>query len=225
MNGSTLAERYGAIRRSLPPHVKLIAVSKTRTVEEIKALYDLGHRAFGENYPQELREKQPLLPADIEWHFIGHLQTNKVKYIAGFVQLVHAVDSERLLDELEKRAAAHDRVIGVLIQVHIAEEETKHGFSPKELRTAIQQWSPWRWPHIQLRGLMGMATFTEDQAQVHREFAELSRLFEEIHGSFPIPPEQFDTLSMGMSGDVGIAIAEGSTMVRIGTALFGERPA
>ena len=129
------------------------------------------------------------------------------------------------LDELEKRAAAHDRVIGVLIQVHIAEEETKHGFSPKELRTAIQQWSPWRWPHIQLRGLMGMATFTEDQAQVHREFAELSRLFEEIHGSFPIPPEQFDTLSMGMSGDVGIAIAEGSTMVRIGTALFGERPA
>jgi pyridoxal phosphate enzyme (YggS family) len=219
----TLAERYARIKATLPPHVTLVAVSKTRTVEEIRALYDLGQRDLGENYPQELREKQPQLPDDIRWHFIGHLQTNKVKYIAPFVHLVHAVDSERLLDELEKRAASAERTIGVLLQLHIAQEETKHGLDEAELRTLITSWDATRWPHLVLKGLMGMASLTADEAQVQREFAGLGRLFRELRESGSVDPSVFQELSMGMSGDAGSAIAEGSTMVRIGTALFGER--
>ncbi|MCB0634890.1 MAG: YggS family pyridoxal phosphate-dependent enzyme, partial [Lewinella sp.] len=174
---STLEERYEAIRARVPAGVKLVAVSKTRSVEEIQALYDLGQRAFGENYPQELRDKQPALPADIEWHFIGHLQTNKVKYLAPFVHLVHAVDSGKLMQELEKRAAANDRTIGALLQVHIADEETKHGLTPDELLEAVRSW-PWNeWPHVEVRGLMAMATFTDDLVQVRREFDAVARLF------------------------------------------------
>ncbi|MBS1583558.1 MAG: YggS family pyridoxal phosphate-dependent enzyme [Bacteroidetes bacterium] len=221
----TLADRYARVNASLPPRVKLIAVSKTRTVAEIQALYDLGHRAFGENYPQELRDKQPLLPADIEWHFIGHLQTNKVKYIAPFVHLVHAVDSERLLDELEKRAAAAGRTIGFLWQAHVARETTKHGLLPDELRATIQRTAGSdRWPHLQARGLMGMSTNTDDHGQVEREFAALEALFLELRGSGHADAARFTELSMGMSSDAQLAIAHGSTMVRIGTALFGERP-
>jgi len=220
---STLAERYTTIKSKLPPHVTLVAVSKTRTVEEIRALYDLGQRDFGENYPQELRDKQPQLPDDIRWHFIGHLQTNKVKYIAPFVHLVHAVDSERLLDELEKRAASAGRSIGVLLQLHIAEEETKHGLDEPELRDLVERWDASRWPHLELKGLMGMASLTADQAQVQREFARLGKLFKELRTDNATDTEPFGELSMGMSGDAGLAIAEGSTIVRIGTALFGER--
>jgi PLP dependent protein len=220
---STLAERYARIKAMLPPHVTLVAVSKTRTAEEIRALYDLGQRDFGENYPQELRDKQPLLPDDIRWHFIGHLQTNKVKYIAPFVHLVHAVDSERLLDELEKRAASARRSIGVLLQLHIAQEETKHGLDEAELRDLIKAWDAARWPHLELKGLMGMASLTADQTQVQHEFAELGELFKELRADNVIDAERFCELSMGMSGDAGLAIAEGSTIVRIGTALFGER--
>jgi pyridoxal phosphate enzyme (YggS family) len=219
----TLAERYARIKASLPPHVTLVAVSKTRTVEEIRALYDLGQRDFGENYPQELREKQPQLPDDIRWHFIGHLQTNKVKYIAPFVHLVHAVDSERLLDELEKRASSAGRSIGVLLQLHIAQEETKHGLDEAGLRTLIGSWDASRLPHLVLKGLMGMASLTADEAQVQREFGGLGRLFRELRGNGTVDPSAFQELSMGMSGDAGPAIAEGSTLVRIGTALFGER--
>ncbi|HEX2618075.1 MAG TPA: YggS family pyridoxal phosphate-dependent enzyme [Flavobacteriales bacterium] len=216
---STLAERYAQVKGGLKPGVELVAVSKTRTVAEIQALYDLGHRAFGENYPQELAAKQPQLPADIQWHFIGHLQTNKVKLIAPFVHLVHAVDSTRLLDELEKRSGG--RTMGVLLQAHIAQEETKHGLSEDELTALMASWSPGRWAHVQLRGLMGMATNTDDRTLVRREFTGLQQLFatfQQQRGDGP-----FDTLSMGMSGDADLAMAAGSTLVRIGTAIFGER--
>lgn len=218
-----LATLYASIRSQLPPHVTLVAVSKKRTVEEIRAFYDLGQRDFGENYPQELKDKQPLLPSDIRWHFIGHLQTNKVKFIAPFVHLVHAVDSERLLDELEKRAAAADRTIGVLLQLHIAEEESKYGMDEGTLHTMVQSWDPERWPHLELRGLMGMATFTEDELRITKEFATLATLFRTLREAHSDLHRTFDTLSMGMSSDVALAVAEGSTMVRIGTALFGER--
>lgn len=218
-----LAERYAAVKAGLPAHVKLVAVSKTRTVEEIQALYDLGHRAFGENYPQELRDKQPLLPADIEWHFIGHLQSNKVKYIAPFVHLVHAVDSAGLLDELDKRAASAGRRIGALIQVHIAQEDTKHGLAPEEARELLVLAKGGRWSGIELKGLMGMATNTSDLDRVRREFAGLKGFFEAVRQDGTVPVENFTELSMGMSGDAPVAVAEGSTLVRIGTAIFGER--
>lgn len=220
---STLAERYASIRSQLPPHVTLVAVSKTRTVEEIRALYDLGHRDFGENYPQELKDKQPQLPSDIRWHFIGHLQTNKVKYIAPFVHLVHAVDSERLLDELEKRAAAAKRSIGVLLQLHIADEDSKHGLDESALRSMVEGWDQQRWPKLKLNGLMGMATFTDDREQIAMEFATLADLFRSLREAQPALAGNFTELSMGMSSDMDLAIAAGSTMVRIGTSLFGER--
>ena len=224
MDRATLAERYERVKRGIPSHVKLIAVSKTRTVEEIQALYDLGHRAFGENYPQELREKQALLPSDIEWHFIGHLQSNKVKLIAAFVHLVHGVDSVKLVDEIDKRAASAGRTIDALLQVHIALEETKHGFSTEELRALLQQPGIGsRWPHVRIRGLMGMATNTDDHSQVEEEFGDLVRLFHEMKANGPFPADQFTELSMGMTDDLDLAIDAGSTMVRIGTAIFGER--
>ncbi|HMN05380.1 MAG TPA: YggS family pyridoxal phosphate-dependent enzyme [Flavobacteriales bacterium] len=224
MKTGTLAERLQQVKDALPHGIKLIAVSKTRTTEEIKALYDQGQRAFGENYPQELRDKQPLLPSDIEWHFIGHLQGNKVKYIAPFVHLVHGADSERLLDELNKRAERAQRTIGVLLQVHIAQEETKHGFSPDELRALFRGTDiRGRWPALRVRGLMGMATNTDDHAQVQREFGGLAALLKELQGTGVLPAGQFNELSMGMSGDLKEALAAGSTMVRIGTAIFGPR--
>jgi PLP dependent protein len=220
---STLTERYATVKAGIPAHVTLVAVSKTRSVAEIQALYDLGHRDFGENYPQELREKQPLLPQDIRWHFIGHLQTNKVKYIAPFVHLVHSVDSERLLDELEKRGAAKERTIGVLLQLHIAKEETKHGWDGPGLRALVKSWDNERFRHLALRGLMGMATLTDDREQVRQEFAALGKLFRALRSEGAVDPSTFTELSMGMSSDVDLAIAEGSTIVRIGTALFGQR--
>jgi pyridoxal phosphate enzyme (YggS family) len=224
MDRNALAEHYERVKAELPGGVKLIAVSKKRTVEEIKALYDLGQRAFGENYPQELRDKQPLLPADIEWHFIGFLQSNKVKYILPFVHLIHGVDRPSLLDDLNKRAQAGGHTVAVLLQVHIAQEETKHGFSPDELRALaragnVQQ----RWPCIRFRGLMGMATNTDDHAQVRREFTGLAALRTELVATGAVPAAEFTELSMGMSGDLHEAIAAGSTMVRVGTAIFGER--
>lgn len=221
LDRSALAERYHAVKASLPPHVTLVAVSKTRTVEEIKALYDLGHRAFGENYPQELRDKQPLLPPDIEWHFIGHLQSNKVKYIAPFTHLVHGVDGEKLLDELDKRAGQNQRIQDVLLQVHIAQEETKHGFSTAEVQDLAGL--PWRWNNLRLCGLMGMASNTVDQRQITQEFEVLARLFTELKAGMAASGPAFDTLSMGMSSDAPLAIAAGSNLVRIGTAIFGER--
>ena len=214
----TLAERYHAVKAGLRPGVTLVAVSKTRTVDEIRALYDLGQRDFGENYPQELREKAPLLPGDIRWHFIGHLQRSAGTHVVPVVHLIHGVDSARLAEEIDKRAAAVGRTINILLQVHIAQEETKHGLSPDELHEAMRSW-PWAvWTHLRVRGLMGMASNTDDRDRVRGEFEGLKRLFDAV-GS----PATFDTLSMGMSGDAGLAQAAGSTLVRIGTALFGPR--
>lgn len=222
MDRSGLAERYKAVQEDLPPHVKLVAVSKTRTVPEIQALYDVGHRAFGENYPQELRDKQPLLPSDIEWHFIGHLQTNKIKYLGAFTDLVHGVDSIKLLDALDKRAKTEGRVQDVLLQVHIAQEETKHGFTTDEVLAIWSVDPALKWPDLRIRGLMGMASNTGDKVIVRGEFNGLHGLFEQLRSKTP-DHSYFNELSMGMSGDADLAIAEGSTMVRIGTAIFGER--
>ena len=221
---STLAERYARVKATIPPGVDLIAVSKTRTVEDIRELYDLGQRAFGENYPQELRTKAPLLPSDIEWHFIGHLQRSNARHVAGLVSLIHGVDNDRLIDELDKRGRALGRPIDVLLQVHIAQEESKHGFDLDELRTLLQQPDPQgRWPHVRISGLMGMATNTLDRSQVLQEFSTLAATFHEVVTNSPFPAGQFRILSMGMTGDMDLAIQAGSTMVRVGTALFGDR--
>lgn len=210
---------YQAIVKALDQkHVTLVAVSKTKPVEAIEELYELGHRDFGENYVQELVEKQAKLPQDIRWHFIGHLQTNKVKYIAPFVHLIHGVDSYKLLKEINKQGAKHGRIIEVLLQVHIAQEETKFGLDEKELEEVIKQVGEDQLTNISIRGLMGMASFSDNQAQVKYEFAYLRTLFEK-YADRP----SFSILSMGMSGDYQLAIEEGSTMVRIGSLLFGAR--
>lgn len=200
--------------------VVLVAVSKTKPVSDIQKLYDWGHRDFGENYVQELLSKQPQLPTDIRWHFIGHLQSNKVKYIAPFVHLIHGVDSLNLLKEINKQAAKHNRIINCLLQVHIAQEETKFGLDSDELEAILNNVGDFQ--NICIKGLMGMASFTEDVNKVRNEFAVLKRLFD-LHTQQQAPNIQFSILSMGMSGDYKIAVEEGSTMVRIGSLLFGAR--
>ena len=208
-----------------PAKVQLLAVSKTRTPEEILELYRLGQRDFGENYVQELVDKQTRLPADIRWHFIGHLQSNKVKYIAAFVHMIQGVDSLKLLLEIDKQAKKSNRKIRCLLQVHIAKEETKFGFSEPELKdlvtTSLQSRSSGQGTNIEIAGLMGMASLTSDQDRIREEFRQLRFLFDQLKAALPEDPVQ--TLSMGMSSDYQIAIEEGSTMIRIGTALFGER--
>lgn len=200
-------------------NVTLVAVSKTKPAEDILELYQLGQRDFGENYVQELTEKQKQLPADIRWHFIGHLQSNKVKYIAPFVHLIQGVDSLKLLSEINKQAQKNDRVIHCLLQVHIAQEETKFGFDEAELNDAINQLSLSPISNIQIDGLMGMASFTEDMNKVRSEFRYLKSLLDKLQNS----NFKLQTLSMGMSSDYNIAIEEGSNMVRIGSMLFGAR--
>jgi pyridoxal phosphate enzyme (YggS family) len=202
--------------------IRLVAVSKTKPVKDIQALYDKGQRDFGENYVQELVEKQPQLPADIRWHFIGHLQSNKVKYIASFVQLIHGVDSLKLLKEINKQAAKHNRVIDVLLQVHIAKEETKFGLDAAELDQLLHSPELPELTNIRIIGLMGMASFSDDVELVRGEFKSLKALFDK-HSSQSTINHQPSTLSMGMSGDYQIAIEEGSNMVRIGSLLFGAR--
>lgn len=202
----------------------LVAVSKTKPPEAIKELYDLGQKDFGENYVQELVEKQAQLPPDIRWHFIGHLQTNKVKYIAPFVYLIHGVDSFKLLKEINKQALKLNRIIDVLLQVHIAQEETKFGLDEKELEEIFKANSNevQELKNVQIKGLMGMASFTENEKQVRKEFCYLKKLFDK-YSKLPIANCQLQTLSMGMSVDYKIAIEEGSNMVRIGSLLFGSR--
>jgi PLP dependent protein len=212
-------ENYWTIKTALDAQqVILVAVSKTKPAEDIQALYDLGHRHFGENYVQELVSKQELLPKDICWHFIGHLQSNKVKYIAPFVHLIHGVDSAGLLKEISKQAQKNERNINCLLQVHIAIEETKFGLDEKECMEIVNG----QYPDVQLCGLMGMASFSDDAELVKQEFAGLKALFDTIRISHPALTH-FDTLSMGMSGDYTTAITQGSNMVRIGSLLFGER--
>ncbi|HPZ86767.1 MAG TPA: YggS family pyridoxal phosphate-dependent enzyme [Flavihumibacter sp.] len=195
----------------------LVAVSKTKSVEDIRALYNAGQRDFGENYVQELLEKQPLLPADIRWHFIGHLQSNKVKQIAPFVHLIHAVDSVKLLQEISKQSAKYNRPIHCLLQVHIAQEETKFGFDEEGLQDLWQQkqLSPEKFAAAVLAGLMGMASFTDDTQQVRKEFQQLKTIADQwLPGGI---------LSMGMSADYQWALEEGSNMIRVGSLLFGTR--
>jgi pyridoxal phosphate enzyme (YggS family) len=217
-------EAYLQIKADLDAkHVTLVAVSKTKPVEDIMALYELGQRDFGENYVQELVDKQAQLPKDIRWHFIGHLQSNKVKYIAPFVHLIHGVDSEKLLKEINKQAAKLNRVIDVLLQIHIAKEETKFGLDEGGLNLIIRQFDDLVMNNINVCGLMGMASFSEDMNLVRNEFQYLKSLFDKANAQSSMLDVQLTTLSMGMSSDYKIAIEEGSTMVRIGSLLFGAR--
>jgi len=202
--------------------VTLVAVSKTKPVEDILELYHLGQRDFGENYVQEMVEKAAHLPNDIRWHFIGHLQSNKVKYIAPFVQLIHGVDSLKLLKEINKQAQKNNRLIDCLLQVHIAAEETKFGLDETELRGLFLEYKGSPMNHVAIKGLMGMASFTDDMEKVRKEFRNLKRISDEVR-PLHINPSSFTILSMGMSSDYGIAIDEGSTLLRIGSLLFGER--
>ena len=207
-----------------PRKVKLVAVSKFKTVEHIQKLYDAGQKDFGENYVQELVDKQTKLPQDIQWHFIGHLQSNKVKYIAPFVYLIHGVDSVKLLKEIQKQAAKNNRVIPVLLQVYIAMEESKFGFDDQELAACLDELMTNPLPNIQVVGLMGMASFSEDQNQVKGEMQHLKKLYDYHYAKLGVL-EGLDKpiLSMGMSGDYPLAIDEGSNMIRVGSLLFGAR--
>ena len=201
-----------------PSHVKLLAVSKTKPVQDLQEAYAAGQRIFGENYVQELVEKQAQLPTDIEWHFIGNLQSNKVKYIAPFVTLIHGVNSISTLKEIDKQAKKLNKQIEILLQLHVATEESKFGFSEEEVLEIASQKE--LYSSINFRGVMGMASFTEDQALIRREFQEVSRIFSLLK---PLFGERFNEISMGMSGDWEIAVEEGSTLVRIGSAIFGSR--
>lgn len=208
-------EKYKAIITALGEGVRLVAVSKTKSVEEIRALHDLGQRDFGENYVQELIEKQAALPSDIRWHFIGHLQSNKVKFLIPFVHLIQGVDSIKLLKEISKQAEKMARRVNVLLQVHIAEEETKFGFDQKELNELAEllKVSPFPWVHVQ--GLMGMASLSSDEQKIRMEFRRLKEIFDQM--------PNLSILSMGMSSDYKLAIEEGANLVRIGSLIFGER--
>ena len=211
------------IRTSLPAGVKLVAVSKFHSAEAVKEAYDVGQRIFGESRVQELVAKQPMLPDDIEWHFIGTLQTNKVKYIAPFISTIQSVDSLKLMQEIDRQAEKSGREIRIFIEVHIAEEESKHGFSPDECKALFTDGVVSQFPYIRICGLMGMATFTDNTEQVRCEFAKLHGLFNEIKSMPTTDDSIFAELSMGMSDDCKTAIEEGSTMVRIGSAIFGAR--
>jgi len=203
----------------------LVAVSKLQSKDDIMQLYNMGHRDFGENYVQELMDKQEALPKDIRWHFIGHLQRNKVKYIAPFVHLIHGVDSFDLLKEIGKQAKKSDRVIHCLLQVHIAEEETKFGLDESELKSVLENLeSNESLGFVSVNGLMGMASFSDDEEKVLNEMKHLKNLFDQSKTYTTIKHDQFNSLSMGMSGDYLVALQQGSTMVRVGSLLFGARP-
>lgn len=220
----SVAENLKHIQDSIPQHVTMVAVSKTHPVDHIMEAYDQGQRDFGENKVQELAAKAEVMPKDIRWHLIGHLQTNKVKYITGFVHMIHAVDSLKLLKEINKQAAKDDRVVECLLQVHIAEEDTKFGLSHDECEDLLTNPTVSEMKHVSIKGLMGMATFTDDQTQVRREFSGLKNLFDRLAQKHAdLAYWNPTTLSMGMSGDYLIAIDEGSTMVRVGSSIFGER--
>lgn len=218
-----IVENLQTLRKQIPSHVTLVAVSKTKPDEMIMEAYNAGHRDFGENKVQDLAGKAERLPGDIRWHMIGHLQTNKVKYLASFVHLVHGVDSLKLLKVINKEAAKHDRLMDCLLQVHIAKEQTKFGFSGEELQDLIPSESFRELENIRIRGVMGMATYTENSELIRQEFRHLKRIFEELRASAFSSSTSFDQLSFGMSGDYALAVEEGSTMVRIGSLIFGAR--
>lgn len=211
------------INSELPSTCRLVAISKYHPSEMILEAYEAGQRIFGESHVQEIQQKVPVLPSDIEWHFIGHLQTNKVKYIAPYISMIHAVDSLRLLQEIEKQAARHNRAIRVLLQLHLAQEETKFGFSPEECDQLLAD-GQWReMPHIKISGIMCMASNVDDEDQIRREFRSAHTYFEHARELFFANDNSFCECSMGMSDDYPIAITEGSTMIRVGSKIFGPR--
>jgi len=214
----SIKENYKSIKDQLPSNVQLVAVSKTHPASAVQEVYDLGQKVFGENKVQELMEKSPLLPQDIQWHLIGHLQTNKVKYIAPFIDTIQSVDSEKLLSEINKESGKNNRIIKVLLQVKIAAEESKFGLEIAEAKDLFQQYVEGHFPNVEITGLMGMATFTDDEQQVRNEFSILKGLFDELNQS-----KTLNTLSMGMSDDFPIAIECGANSVRVGSAIFGRR--
>lgn len=218
-----IGEQIKSIQQSLPEGVRLIAVSKFHPESDILEAYKAGQRLFGENHVQELTLKHESLPADIEWHFIGHLQTNKVKYIAPFVHMIHGIDSLKLLKVVDKEAAKAERIIPCLLQMHIAQEETKFGFSWEECLEMLNSGALNELKHVQICGLMGMATNTDDTTQVRKEFHTLHTFFEELKQMYFQNDAAFCELSMGMSDDYPIAIEEGSTLIRVGTLIFGQR--
>ncbi|MCF8218516.1 MAG: YggS family pyridoxal phosphate-dependent enzyme [Bacteroidales bacterium] len=220
---SDIKQNIETFKNKLPENVTLVAVSKTKPLEDIREAYDSGHRVFGENKAQELKDKQPELPDDIQWHFIGHMQTNKVKYIAPFVSLIHSVDRFKVLKEINKQAQKNDRVIPCLLQFHIAEEDTKFGFDWAEVKEMLDSEAYQNLTNIRIDGVMAMATFTQDTEQIRREFRQLKSFFDRLQSDYFSESAHFKEISMGMTNDYQIAIEEGSTMLRIGSALFGAR--
>ncbi|MDH6358065.1 YggS family pyridoxal phosphate-dependent enzyme [Parabacteroides sp. PF5-9] len=218
-----IAQRIHTLKASLPQEVTLVAVSKFHPADAVMEAYYAGQRIFGESRAQELTAKQKLLPNDIEWHFIGTLQRNKVKEIIPFIDMIHSVDSLRLLEEIDKQAAKHHRVVRILLEIYVAQEETKHGLSPDECRELLQHLTLNDYPNVQICGLMGMATYTEDELLIEKEFKQLHALFVEMKETYFSHTAYFTELSMGMSHDYPIAIQEGSTMIRVGSHIFGER--
>ena len=217
----TIDQNLLSIKSTLPEHVALVAVSKTKPISDLMQAYDAGQRIFGENKIQEMAEKWDVMPKDIQWQMIGHVQTNKVKFMAAFVNLIHGVDSLKLLQEIDKQAKKNDRIIDCLLQMHIAEEETKFGLNEEELASLLSSSEFHEMKNIKIVGLMGMATFTDNKAQIKKEFTHLKMIFDTIRSTDEL--QCFSTLSMGMSGDYKLAIDCGSTMIRLGSSIFGER--
>lgn len=220
---SSIEARLSKIRSQIEAGVQLIAVSKTQPNEHVLEAYQAGQRTFGENYVQEFVSKQPLLPTDIEWHFIGHLQSNKVKFIAPIVSWIHSVDSSKLLSEINKQAAKNNRVVNCLLQVHVAMEETKFGWDSKELIEFVNTLDLANYSNVSIRGVMGMASFSNDEQLVRSEFKQIKTCFDQLQATAFHDKADFNEISMGMSGDWNWAVEEGSTMVRIGSAIFGAR--
>ena len=219
----SIAQKIQQLRSSLPEGVSLLAISKFQPLESLQEAYDAGQRMFGENHIQEMAAKAAVLPKDVEWHFTGHVQTNKIKYMASFVSLIHAVDSYRLLREINKHAAKHNRIIDCLLQIHIAQEETKFGFTIDECREMLAT-EPWKeLQNVRITGLMAMGSNTDDMEQVRNEFRQMKQFFDELKTIYFADQPSFNQLSEGMTDDYPIAIEEGSTIVRIGSMIFGSR--
>ena len=215
-----IAKNIANIKAQIPDHCKLIVVSKYRPAEEIQSAYDAGQREFAENRVQPLLERVAELPNDIRWHLIGHLQTNKVKFIAPFISMIHSVDSVKLLQEIDKEAKKNNRIIPCLIQLHVAQEETKFGLSPEEIQPFFKEINQLGLQNTTVNGLMAMASFTEDQMQIAEEFSQVANAFQEVKSQYYSDEPQFSELSIGMSSDYGIAIEKGSTLIRVGSAVF-----
>lgn len=218
-----IKENLKHIQSTIPSKVTLVAVSKTKPVSDLQEAYDAGQRIFGENHALEMRDKHEALPADIQWHFIGHLQTNKIKYIVPFVSLIHSIDSENLLEAVNKESQKHNRITNCLLQFHIANEETKFGLSLDEAKAILESDSFHKMENVSICGVMGMATFTDDEKEIHDEFRHLKQIFDILKQDYFIDQPQFKEISMGMSEDYPIAIEEGATLVRVGSKIFGAR--